>query len=83
MGKNISMFPGPVLKLWYITRKVRWADYIGVSSERWERARKRKRLMRTIVFPGLFVAVCIGIREQGGFSKVIRNLLSFYAMFAK
>ncbi|KAF8587381.1 FAD/NAD-binding domain-containing protein [Ramaria rubella] len=49
LGKNIATFPGPVLQLWYWTRKVRWEDYVAEGGEKWDGERKRKKLVRRVV----------------------------------
>ena len=62
-GKIIATFPGPVAKLWYLTRKVGWGDYKGVDAEQWEAERRKMAIVRWVLVPLLVAVACAGVRE--------------------
>jgi hypothetical protein len=77
-GKIIATFPGPVARLWYLTRKVRWEDYIGVGAEKWEAERKKMpNIGWWVLFPLLFVTACVGVREYGIPRIALGDILAF------
>ena len=53
------MFPGPLGLLWWWSRKPVWSVYELVGGEAWLRARHRRKLIRSFLWPvgALIVAV--------------------------
>jgi hypothetical protein len=49
-GKVFATFPGPVVRFWYLTRRVQWADYSAVGAQKWEKERKLKRIAMLVVW---------------------------------
>lgn len=60
--KIIATFPGPVALFWWLTRRVRWDEFVGVGAEEWEAERRWKgRRGIGLVVVGLVLAVGFGI----------------------
>ena len=50
-GTNILMFPDPLGLLWWWSRRPVWSVYELVGGEAWLRARRRRKLIRSFLWP--------------------------------
>ncbi|KZT37983.1 FAD/NAD(P)-binding domain-containing protein [Sistotremastrum suecicum HHB10207 ss-3] len=57
-GKVVATFPGTLTQFWWLTRSVRWEDYIGVNAESWMEKRKRGSVGR-ITLMSMVTALCL------------------------
>ena len=67
-GRISSMFPGPIVLLWWWLRRIRWEDYEikGPGAEEWRRRHCRARwsyksLIVTVALVGLLVALVFAV----------------------
>ena len=59
-GTNFVIFPGPVGLLWWWSRKPDWSRYELVDGEAWSRARRRRKLVRSVLcLVGLLIFVAV------------------------
>ncbi|KAH9927036.1 hypothetical protein B0H21DRAFT_763709 [Amylocystis lapponica] len=54
-GKNFGIFPGHILRYWWLLRAPKWEHYNAVGAEKWVRWLKVERIARVA---GLFAFVC-------------------------
>ena len=56
-GKNVAIFPGPLALFWWFCRTVRWSDYRAVGAEKWEKERRRTKVLSVLAALLLVVGV--------------------------
>ncbi|KAF5381017.1 hypothetical protein D9615_004056 [Tricholomella constricta] len=72
--KIIATFPGPVGLFWWLTRRARWSDFIGVGAEAWEKQRGRDTLKKRGLLVGLLsLAAGLGLLLEG--QRVVERIL--------
>jgi hypothetical protein len=83
--KIVGTFPGPVALFWWLARKPRWDEYIGVGDQAWVERRKADRL-KSLVFLGLTAIAIAGlavsfIGDTAAASWLYRNFPAFSSKF--
>jgi hypothetical protein len=63
-GTNILMFPGPLGLLWWWSRKPVWGAYEVVGGEAWLRARRRRKLIRSFLWPVGVLVVAVALHPD-------------------
>lgn len=77
-GKNVAIFPGPLAQFWWWLLSPRWADYQAVGAEKWERERRRARVLN-IVAALLVVAGVAGLTRphvRAVLGTLLKNVMS-------
>jgi len=63
-GPNILIFPGPMGLLWWWARKPVWSRYELVGGEVWFRARRRRKFIRSFLWPVALLALAIAFHPD-------------------
>jgi len=82
-GKNVAIFPGPLVQFWWWLLSPRWADYQAVGAEKWERGRRRARVLN-VVAAILVVAGVAGMMQpqvRAVLGTLLKNVLSRLPIF--
>lgn len=56
-GKVSSIFPGTAFLFYWYLRRPKWDHYIAIGAEKWDRQRRRARLLRWICLASLVPVV--------------------------
>lgn len=56
-GKNIALWPGPLVKYWWKTRVANWEDYEVRGTQAWEKEVRRKKVKRAILILLTIIAI--------------------------
>ena len=87
-GRITSLFPGPIVLLWWWLRRIRWEDYEikGPGVEEWRRRHARwsySSLLATVSLVGLLVAfmfaILLGVVEP---REILKQVVRSYPIFA-
>jgi len=47
-GKNVAIWPGPLIEQWWQLRRPVWSDYNAVGADKWHKTRRLKLLLQTV-----------------------------------